>query len=100
MVKGWIKYRSDAVELRRPRREILKFMDYRLTVADHMLTYEQPVDDSEIDEETTGATGPPPKRRYRGKHPSQNARASKAHHLPEMTSSKNAMRCRNVGCAS
>ena len=98
LINAWLKYHKDAQELRIiPRREILSFLDFRLNVAEYMTTYREDPDIN-YNEQETGATGNPPERHCKTAVSSKRRHVSGVLHLPEMSSLKNSMRCRNTGC--
>jgi len=98
LVNSWIKYRRDRTKLSVPCRQILKFMQFRMEVAEDFIVAPQESagssSDSEYDQGPTQS-----KKRRSLPTPSAAKRKSGAKYLPEMVASKNSMRCRNTDCS-
>jgi hypothetical protein len=98
LVNSWIKYRRDCTELSVPPRQILKFLKFRMEVAEAFIVSPQESINSSSDSDDDQAPTHSKKRRTLP-IPSAPKHKSGAKHLPEMVAAKNSMRCRNTNCS-
>jgi hypothetical protein len=95
LVNSWIQYREEKKAAGIPSRNILQFMNFRVDIAESLLSA---ADDSisSSDEETAG---PSQKRKFT-QRPFDHKRLAGAKHLPEFDTRKCQMRCKQTGCQS
>ncbi|KAG7494019.1 hypothetical protein JOB18_021211 [Solea senegalensis] len=94
LANSWLLYRRDNQENGTPRKGIMKFLEYRMDVAQVFLN-KCKVTDAEEER----AHRPEPGPRFRVTPiPNISVRTASAGHLPEVANLKNPMRCRLQGC--
>lgn len=92
---AWLCYRQCMVRSGARRKDILQYLDFRMTVAESWIASEDPLDISFSEDETDAMHG---KHRPVVPQPPEFVRTSGTKHLPKMIAQKNASRCRNNGC--
>lgn len=95
VANSWILYCQDKARLRYSKKDIMKFVDFRLDLAEKFLTDgdREQGDANNSGDETVQIA----KRRFTPV-PSAHHRVSAAKHMPEVAQVKSAMRCRNLAC--
>jgi len=100
VVNAWILYRKDKQLLKLPRKDVFQFLDFKLDIAQTYLAANDDDDDDGVETDSSEECPPPAKRCRTVELPAAPQRTSSAKHLPEMTDTKNSMRCRMHGCSS
>ncbi|XP_061564106.1 piggyBac transposable element-derived protein 3-like [Cololabis saira] len=106
---SWIQYRSDHQASGRPAKERMQYFDFKLLLAEEMLSQAQGGADSEDEEVSSGEEDEVstwgdeeniPKKKRRSVKPQPNKEVKKygALHLPKMVETANSSRCRREGC--
>ncbi|XP_061084662.1 dual specificity mitogen-activated protein kinase kinase 4b isoform X2 [Conger conger] len=101
VTNSWIQYRADSQASGRERKEILQYLDFKLLLAEEMITQAQSCESRQIDEVMSSddeAYTPPCKRRHVQPQPTDSVRKYGSVHLPKMVEATNASRCRRPGC--
>lgn len=107
VVNAWIQYRKDQMTKLVARKDILQFLDFKLSVARAYLAAKEcgsvvhlanEPSESQSASEDQSATRKRP--RLSVAVPASPQRTSAGNHLPEMTHVKNAMRCRKSDCTA
>ncbi|XP_061586206.1 piggyBac transposable element-derived protein 3-like [Cololabis saira] len=106
---SWIQYRSDHQASGRPAKERMQYFDFKLLLAEEMLSQAQGGADSQDEEVSSGEEDEVstwgdeeniPKKKRRSVKPQPNKEVKKygALHLPKMVETANSSRCRREGC--
>ncbi|KAK7131869.1 hypothetical protein R3I93_018436 [Phoxinus phoxinus] len=100
LVKSWLLHRRDNQENGTSRKSILKFLEFRMVVAQVFLSKCGVLhEDAHVaEEENENKHLPPPGKKSRVTPIPHISVRSSAAHLPEMMALKNPMRCRAQGC--
>lgn len=97
LANSWLLYHQDNIERGTPRKGIMQFLEFRITVAQAYLTK----CDTDVEHVLEDNAHP----LQHGKNhrvtpvPHVSVRTTRASHLPEMVNLKNPMRCREKGCS-
>ncbi|XP_048041390.1 piggyBac transposable element-derived protein 3-like isoform X1 [Megalobrama amblycephala] len=100
LANSWLLYRRDNQENGTPRKSIMKFLEFRMVVAQVFLSKCDVLHEGahvREEENENGHLPPPGKKSRVAPIPHISVRSSAAH-LPEMVALKNPMRCRAQGC--
>ena len=98
LVNAWILYRQDRFAHGARPSTVLKLLDFRMAIAEHLIAIDDQKIDSSLDENEHHQ--PMLKRKRTVPNPSQPRRLSGNKHLPEVADIKNSMRCRNADCSA
>lgn len=106
---SWIQYRSDHQASGRPEKERMQYFDFKLLLAEEMLSQAQGGADNHVEDVANGKEDEVspygdeeyfPKRKRRSVEPQPKKEVKKygALHLPKMVDAANSSRCRREGC--
>lgn len=90
---SWMQYVQDMRAQQKRQKEIVKFLEFRLSVGEELIAQAQSQNEAESDSDEEWC--PPPKR---APLPPVEARAKTLGHFPRLTDAPNAARCRLEGC--
>lgn len=96
LANSWLLYRQDNTECGTPKRNIMQFLEFRMTVAQAYLS-KCGTDVEDAQEENEHVLQQCCKHKFTPV-PNVSVRTTSAKHLPEMVNLKNPMRCREKGC--
>lgn len=94
VTNAWLQYRSDCFFQKKRSRDIMKFLQFRMKLAEEMLQCPTAGDDV-VDEEAPEYEQPPNKKRR--KLPPLHFRVN-GQHMPQFVDLKNPNKCRREGC--
>lgn len=100
LLNSWLLYRQDIQENKNPSKANMKFLEFRMVVAQVFLTKHDILEAHVSYAE--GQNAHPPQSRKRTRVipvPHVSVRTCSATHLPEVMDLKNSMRCRSQGCS-
>ncbi|XP_035224597.1 uncharacterized protein LOC118197198 [Stegodyphus dumicola] len=101
MSSAWLAYRNTMTELGEPKKNILDYFAFRLSIANTLIhgLLKKPSPTPSLAEDENDE--PPPKRRVTTCIPHQAARNNEARHMPEMVGDRtHRSRCRNENCSA
>ncbi|XP_035259726.1 dual specificity mitogen-activated protein kinase kinase 4b isoform X2 [Anguilla anguilla] len=101
VTNSWIQYCADSHANGRARKETIQYLDFKLLLAEEMITQAQSGESHQIDEVMSSDDEeytPPSKRRHVQPQPADSVRMYGSVHLPKMVEAANASRCRRPGC--
>lgn len=92
LCNAWILYMQDMSSLRKQKKDILKFLDFRMSVADVLVAQM-----SQLSSDDDDALWSPPEKR--APLPPSEVRTKTVGHMPRLADIPNAARCRWEGCS-
>ncbi|XP_045889736.1 piggyBac transposable element-derived protein 3 isoform X2 [Micropterus dolomieu] len=101
LANSWLLYRQDNIDIGTPRKGIMQFLEFRMTVAQAYLSKCNSDGQHVLLEHAHPSTTPPQQGPRRQVTPVRHisSRTTSACHLPEMVNLRNPMRCREKGCS-
>ena len=98
LANSWVQERQDRLGEGKTKKELMEFLDFRISISENLL-YEEDISDDEdgngLNQDDVPGGEPPAKRIAL---PPEVARRHRAAHMPRMVDLRNAARCRNPAC--